>query len=643
MKKLFRLAALALAVFMLTGIFAACGKDVPKQVANWVIVSFDLNYNEALATDQPAFITVTTGEAYGKLPSNPSREGYIFKGWYLNKDGTGSEVTEETVVAKNANNHTLYAKWEEDGTQTPGETPILQIAVIAKGYGGDYADELARAFQRKTGIKSKVVNSTPDESFVANSLMLGPSVNDIDVYFALNGAIIPQLMDSAWGGGPAWADLSDVYDTPAAGYNESGAGVTYGKLMDPYFLQAMTYPSGNGLNSDYAGKRFAVPWSSGISGFIYNNTLWETTNAKLPAGQKLKLPKTTDEMFTLFEKIKAIPSNDRGGAYAFTYSGLSNYLDMAFAHWWPQYDGLKQAGSFFQGKLTAGGPYTADIYNTQGRLEAYKAVERMLRPSNCYANPADVATVFESQLNFLEGKAFFNLNGEWLEREMSGQFVPGEADVRYFRAPVISAIVNNPEISALFTGSVTQKDALLSQAVDYIDEYYINGNASAQKPAFLSGASSAQIDFLKDARLTQYCQARYIAAVPGYSNQISAAKEFLKFMLSKEGQEIVMETTCGAVKAPLSVNAAQFDYYKNEATAFYKSKIEIMKKWEPFSYGTNYPIVFLGGAAPFGGGNYGFTQSFAMSYGISAETYFSNEVNYYKGYWPSIMAVSGLA
>ena len=52
---------------------------------------------------------VSYGQNYGTLPI-PTKEGYVFAGWYTGENGTGTKITENTVLA-NANNHTLYAYW----------------------------------------------------------------------------------------------------------------------------------------------------------------------------------------------------------------------------------------------------------------------------------------------------------------------------------------------------------------------------------------------------------------------------------------------------------------------------------------------------------------------------------------------------
>ena len=45
--------------------------------------------------------------------SNPTRQGYVFAGWYTGEDGSGDEITSETLMYY-SDNITVYAKWTAD-------------------------------------------------------------------------------------------------------------------------------------------------------------------------------------------------------------------------------------------------------------------------------------------------------------------------------------------------------------------------------------------------------------------------------------------------------------------------------------------------------------------------------------------------
>lgn len=70
-------------------------------------VSFDYQGGSGETTTSKEVIQ---GEAYGTLPSQVFRNGYIFGGWYTQIDGQGTQITETTIFNKTYN-ETLYAYW----------------------------------------------------------------------------------------------------------------------------------------------------------------------------------------------------------------------------------------------------------------------------------------------------------------------------------------------------------------------------------------------------------------------------------------------------------------------------------------------------------------------------------------------------
>ena len=98
-------------------------------------VSFDLNYEGA--TGAPETVTLEVGSAYGDLPTDLSREGCTFVGWFTNVGCTGEAVTPETIVERS---HTLYAGWNttvsfdlnyEGATDAPESITVM----TGKAYG----------------------------------------------------------------------------------------------------------------------------------------------------------------------------------------------------------------------------------------------------------------------------------------------------------------------------------------------------------------------------------------------------------------------------------------------------------------------------------------------------------------------------
>ena len=512
-----------------------------------------------------------------------------------------------------------------------GEVKEVQIGVVSKGYGNEFAKSLAEEYNKlHTDVKVTVKKTTPTATYQDTQLQLGKKRNNIDIFFTVTNTIFSTQSDATL---YHWADLSDVYDSAAVGYAEADGTRTIEDLLDPSFVENFT---------DTDGKQYSMPWTSGVVGLLYNKTKWDATNTNLKnAGkEELTLPKTTDEMFTLFEKIKtADVKAASGNAYAFSYSGQNSYMHFMFNSLWPQYEGKTASENFFEGKNEQG-VYTADIYNTKGREYAYDVVRNMILKSNGYVNDGDSSQTYDlEQLSFLRGNALFSCNGDWMEREASAKFNPGDADVAILRTPVMSEIVNNDKIKADFTGTDAEKDAKLSAIVAFIDENYIDGNSSpSEEDAATLDVSLTTLEFINHARLVRHTLPDFVAVIPEYSNELNEAKDFLKFMYSKAGQEIVMRETYGC-GAPLTIDYSQMDYYQN-GTSYTRSRLDLIKKSIPYGNAMNYPMEYLGRIMACA--ELKIASAFGTASPKSAAAFMKEEYDEYKITWKTKMELAGV-
>lgn len=449
----------------------------------------------------------------------------------------------------------------------------LQIGVENKGYGDQFAYKLAEAFEAKTGIATKVVKSNSSD-WTETAVLAGAKNNDIDVIFDINNLAMKNLATAYYVDGceRAYADLSDIYDAKLEGYNTDK---TLEEMVFPYSLTACTW---GGEDLGYGnGKQYFVNWASGVEGIVYNKALFTKFG--------FSVPKTTNEMFALMDQMKTINNggyalNDDGlEIYPLAYSGKVNYLHYPQLVWWAQYDGIDVFNNTLQGKDAAGN-YTAESQKTIGKLSSFTIVEEMLSAENKYADPNSASYSFtDAQVFFLAEQAFMMSTGDWLEREMSTNF-EGGMDIAFMPIPVNSDIVAN-------CSSVTT-DEQLSEVISYID-----GEIS-EKPAYVSDEDLA---YIRSARSMYCCEGnQHICYIPAYSNNIDAAKQFIQFMLSKEGQEIMLEHSYGNM-AMLNVDPSQFNYY-NSLSNLQKSKLEIMQGGDGATFvGKNYvhPMYYAGG------------------------------------------------
>ena len=96
------IAVLTMAI-VLSFVFVACGTDADKQGRQFTI-TFDTQGGSKIEPIKiKAGATIT-------LPNNPTKEGYIFDGWYL----SDALVEEFNITKTITGDITLYAKWIED-------------------------------------------------------------------------------------------------------------------------------------------------------------------------------------------------------------------------------------------------------------------------------------------------------------------------------------------------------------------------------------------------------------------------------------------------------------------------------------------------------------------------------------------------
>ena len=449
----------------------------------------------------------------------------------------------------------------------------LQIGVENKGYGDQFAHKLAEAFEAKTGIDTMVVKSNSSD-WTDTSMLAGSKNNDIDVIFDINNLAMKNLATAYYVDEceRLYADLSDIYNAKLEGYNTDK---TLKEMVFPYSLEACTW---GGADKGYGdGKQYFVNWAAGVEGIVYNKSLFTKYG--------FSVPKTTDEMFALMDQMKTINNgtyavNDEGyTVYPFSFSGKANYLHYPQLVWWAQYDGIDTFNNILQGK-DANGNYAAESQKTIGKLSSFTIVADMLSSDNQYVDPNSSSYSFtDAQVFFLAEQAFMMSTGDWLEREMSTNF-EGNMEIAFMRIPVNSDIIAN-------CTSITS-DEQLSEVISYID------GDTAEKPAFVSDADLA---YVKSAR-SMYCSEgnQHICYIPAYSNNIDAAKQFIQFMLSKEGQEIMLQYSYGNM-AMLNVDSTHFNYYSSLSN-LQKSKLEIMQGNGGATFvGKNYvhPMYYAGG------------------------------------------------
>ena len=122
---LFVLAILTMALVLSCALVACTKADTPDAPKKEFTITFDTQGGSEVKP-----ITIAEG-AKITLPRNPTKEGYIFDGWYL----SNALVEEFNITKTITGNITLYAKWIEDsGIRRPSEGLEYSLNSDGNGY-----------------------------------------------------------------------------------------------------------------------------------------------------------------------------------------------------------------------------------------------------------------------------------------------------------------------------------------------------------------------------------------------------------------------------------------------------------------------------------------------------------------------------
>ncbi len=501
---------------------------------------------------------------------------------------------------------------------------VLKLGIVKKGYGDEFLYKLAEAFQEKTGITT-IVEKSSSADWVETAMKSGASNNDIDIIFDICSTNLQYVATKGYvtGYDVCYVDISDVYDTVLEGYSFEA---TLEEVTLPYVLKAVTWGDEDGTYGD--GNQYMVNWAAALEGLIYNVDLFEEYG--------LTIPKTTDEFFALLEQIKTI----NGGTYAvnedgytiypFSYSGKVDYLYYLANVWMAQYDGETTFFNMLAGQ-DADGNYTPDSVKTAGKLSALTIVSELLDVESGYSDPNSATTSFtDAQVLFLAEQAFMMSTGDWLEREMEANFESG-MNIAFMAIPINSDIINVLD--------TVNSDEELSAVIAYLD-----GDTDVC-PSYVSEDDLA---YIKSARSMYTSEAQgHVAYIPAYSDNIEAAKEFLLFMFSKEGQEIMLEYAYGNMST-LNIDINEFDY-ASELTPLQLSKFNILTAFDGATLVGQLkaaPMAYGGGIRPFN-----LPATLENMFGVikTSDSYWTPlaalEYNYelISGKWESMISTAGVS
>jgi len=421
-------------------------------------------------------------------------------------------------------------KTKEDGSIVQGKTAV--IAYNSVGYGHDWLEVLAEEFNKMyadEGYKVELKISMASENNPSLEIGKGAERNNVDMYLdAYNLETLLEASDRTMRGeGAVLVDLKEsVWNQPAIGLNKQAES----KTIAERFTLNENYVYYNGKRADFHGGIYVLPtgmeqWSVGIN---INPKVLEQYGYTVD-----NLPRTTDEFNAMCEKIAETSSETGVYAYAWAGGNCSGYLAYLYYEYFAQYTGYENFMNFIETKPFTGATVEDikaegyKIYDDQGILEAFKAMEPIMKPKFSTNGSASMDHM-AAQHQLLTGKAAFMITGDWLLYQMKDQYFEEASQCQMLNTPVLSVIGVEAGIT----------DAELSEAVKMVDE----GKTDEEIMAAITGLDAAETARIREARNIYGGGEANIRAgmtIPAYADGRDVAILFARFVCSEDAQRII--------------------------------------------------------------------------------------------------------
>lgn len=433
---------------------------------------------------------------------------------------------------------------------TVEDTKNLKIMIMAKGYGLEWLNKMAEAFEAKN--EGVTVTITPvNSSDVMRSDVKNVEYCDTDLYFDIassaGNALVNEFKQS-WDGKQALRDLTYIVDSQIPGEE-----VTVGEKMNDALLYASMY-EGRTTDDKADDVYYTLPYVTGAMGLYYNETVIDNALGK----GNWSVPRTTDELVALCKELKA------KGCCIMLPGALDQWSASLYLSWWAQYEGLDNFHKFFEGvgynsTKNREEQNSSLIFEQPGRLAALEASHTLLNNKTGYSltNSAEinVNNLNEYQTRFTLAKNNYALYpcGDWLMQELkNNSTIESDSVIKMMKTPIISSIINSTDS---YSGSADKRlpnikdDKTLAAVVDYVD-----GNGTL--PA---GVTEEEAAIIKESRsIVGGKGTDHIVYAPAFSNAKTLADNFLLFMASDEGIKIFKDNCIGGF-APYDYEYSDLD------------------------------------------------------------------------------------
>lgn len=386
----------------------------------------------------------------------------------------------------------------------------LNILVFDGGYGEDYINRIAEAFEAEYPGIDVVVDMTDTPKELISQITSGRYVADI----------VMSISNVTKQGVQGYvADLTDVYESYAFGESDITIGEKLAEAADA---------------NNFDGHYYQIPSHTGGTGLVYNKVYLDAIYGE----GNWELPVTSDGLIAMFKDIQS----KNAWPMVYTTSTEAEYSYWLRDIWMAQYLGYQGYKNYFNLQYeNENGEFvtatTAEELNAAMRPARDSAIEALISVmSNKMGNaPESCASMSFSQaqgyfvgytsqpdakeVNGHKGAAFM-INGDWLWSEVERYSQVVDLDFRFMRTPINSAIIDKL--------STVNSEEQLVECIKYIDTV-LDGTAGT-RPAYISDADYERL--LEARRMVRSTHTQQSSFVPSNCSNLEVAKDFLKFYAS---------------------------------------------------------------------------------------------------------------
>lgn len=503
-----------------------------------------------------------------------------------------------------------------------GDEKTLQIYATSAGFGVEWIERLIPIFKAQNPDIEVEFDYDQGVELCRKKVIAGPNANPYDLMFSLEDwqTLILQGKNGVVGYDYALEDLSSLLDDN----DKEIRNRISADLLDVLTIEVKE-------DGEYKDKEFVLPWAKSVSGILYNKKLFEKH-------ADWTIPRTTDELIELCNKIKKDTNNEVSPFVNETSTGYLSYIsNTTFA----QYLGSSAYYDYFD-------PISEDDYLTysqngnKSRLYSSMLMDNLLNPDYGYlSSTAQEDDYGRAQGRIISGQGAMMVMGDWFDNEMSitieqATQIGQEYQSGMMSYPVISALSDrlsywNKIMPEGCDYQFAKSGSAESANLPYCDELlrglvdYVNGKTTTLPSVNVSGkvvtAIESDVEIVNDAvKCYLSLSAGHTAVIPAYANAKDLAKEFLKLLYSEQGAEIFLDTTKGG-SLPVNYDIEGWGGYAT-ATAFQKDVYKIAKDGTPIQHKDSLTWRVKGLPEP---RNDFFKYSKSNANYISPETYFIND------------------